>query len=217
MTETENRRPLKSRTTGWARGLARLLTAAGLSPNAISVMSTAFALLAAACILRAGRLPDGGPAVALWLCAAAGIQLRLLCNLMDGMVAVEGGKKTPAGEIFNDFPDRLADVAAIAATGYAAGSDLGVALGWGGACGALATAYVRLLGASIVGRHDFRGVMAKPQRMAVLTAACLATAFSGGDRTALWLALWAIALGTAATTAGRLRRLAKDLAGHQTG
>ena len=34
--------------------------------------------------------------------AAGMIQLRLVCNLLDGMVAVEGGMKTKSGELYND-------------------------------------------------------------------------------------------------------------------
>ena len=34
------------------------------------------------------------------MAAAAGIQLRLLCNLLDGMLAVEAGLKSRTGEIF---------------------------------------------------------------------------------------------------------------------
>ena len=41
--------------------------------------------------------------------AVCGMQLRLLCNLFDGMVAIEGGFKTKAGEIFNELPDRFSD------------------------------------------------------------------------------------------------------------
>ena len=35
------------------------------------------------------------------------------------------------------------------------------------------TACIRMHGASLVGTHDFRGPMAKPQRMALATAACI--------------------------------------------
>ena len=34
-----------------------------------------------------------------------------LCNLLDGMLAVEQGLKSTTGDIFNDLPDRVADVA----------------------------------------------------------------------------------------------------------
>ena len=35
------------------------------------------------------------------------VQCRLLCNLFDGMVAVEGGKRSPNGDLYNDMPDRF--------------------------------------------------------------------------------------------------------------
>ena len=44
------------------------------------------------------------------LLAALCIQLRLVCNLLDGMVAVEHGKGSPSGPIWNELPDRFADV-----------------------------------------------------------------------------------------------------------
>jgi phosphatidylglycerophosphate synthase len=55
----------------------------------------------------------------LLLVAVVGVQLRLLCNLFDGMVAVEGGKKSKSGEVFNDMPDRIADPILLVCAGYA--------------------------------------------------------------------------------------------------
>ena len=68
------------------------------------------------------------------------------------------------------FPDRVADVAIFACAGYATGCVSGEVLGWLCACGAVATAYVRVLGTALCGSNDFRGIMAKPQRMAAMTA-----------------------------------------------
>src|SRR5215475_6504615 len=93
--------------------------------------------------------PFSQPAMraALLVVAAAGIQLRLLCNLLDGMVAVEGGRGTKSGEVFNDAPDRLADVLIFVGAGYALRwPDWGSALGWAAAVVAVLTAYVRILG-----------------------------------------------------------------------
>jgi len=41
-----------------------------------------------------------------------------VCNLLDGMVAIEGGLKTPAGELFNDVPDRISDPLILVGAGY---------------------------------------------------------------------------------------------------
>ena len=64
------------------------------------------------------------------------MQLRLLCNMLDGMVAVEGGKGSRTGEIYNEVPDRIADPLLLVPAGYAIGLPYGVELGW--MCGALA-------------------------------------------------------------------------------
>ena len=60
------------------------------------------------------------------------MQSRLLCNLFDGMVAIEGGKKSANGDLYNDMPDRFADALFIIPVGYVAGG-FGVELGWLGA------------------------------------------------------------------------------------
>jgi hypothetical protein len=51
--------------------------------------------------LLACRLHAPGCALLL-LIGIAGMQLRLLCNLLDGMVAIEGGMKGKAGDLFNE-------------------------------------------------------------------------------------------------------------------
>ncbi|MCA9056019.1 MAG: hypothetical protein KDA75_19435, partial [Planctomycetaceae bacterium] len=106
------RRPIAARNTAWAHAAARRLAAWGVRPNTISVLSVVFAAAAGACFaaLRSVDAPTGR--IALLLGGVAGIQLRLLCNLFDGMVAVEEGWKTPSGAIFNELPDRFADAVA---------------------------------------------------------------------------------------------------------
>lgn len=113
-----------------------------------------------------------------FLIAAVGIQLRLLCNLFDGMVAVEGGFASKSGEIFNELPDRFSDVFILAGAGYIQGDNLlSIQLGWAAAALAIITAYVRALGASAGAGQQFLGPMAKPQRMAIMTGVCLIEAF----------------------------------------
>ena len=34
-----------------------------------------------------------------------------LANMLDGLLAVEGGQQTKTGELYNEIPDRIADVA----------------------------------------------------------------------------------------------------------
>ena len=207
----QSRRPLKSRERGWAIALAGRLAQAGVSPNAISLASIGFAALAGLALLATAATGAALQPV-LWLAAAAGIQLRLLCNLLDGMVAVEGGRGSKSGEVFNDAPDRLADLVILVAAGYALPWPAwGAALGWVAAMLAVLTAYVRLLGRSLGQPQDFSGPMAKQHRMAVLTAACLGAIgeglLLGNHGWALGLGLAVIAVGSALTVARRLVRL----------
>lgn len=200
----QNRRPLKTRSTQWARRLAGFLVSTDLSPDQISVLSIVVAGIGAGVLLLAR-----GP----WrlVACAVCIQLRLACNMLDGMVAVEGGKKSPVGSLYNEIPDRLADSIFIVAIGYS------VHLAWLGWCGALLaafTAYIRVLGGSLGFAQDFRGPMAKPHRMAALTAGCLLGAAEDalwGSQYALELALSLIAAGSAVTCATRTRAIAQAL------
>lgn len=173
-----------------------------------------FAAAAAGAILLASR-ETGWSAALLWLAAALGIQLRLLCNLMDGMVAVEGGRRTADGDLYNEFPDRVSDVVILAAAGYAhPDMPWHVALGWAAAITALLTATVRMHGASLTGHHDFSGPMAKPQRMALITVACLWMAAAGVlslPPNGLAVALGLVVAGALLTTARRLAHVSTQL------
>ncbi len=217
MTEPENRRPLKSRGAGWAKALAKRLAEANVTPDVVSALSVMFALLGAMCLLWARDA--GGPGrVLLFLAAAGFIQLRLICNLLDGMVAVEHGRGGPYGPIWNELPDRVADVALLVAAGYGASilTDLSgaSALGWLAAVLAVLTAYVRELGRALGLPADFCGPMAKPHRMAVLTAACLVSTIEplwGWSGHAMVIALMVIAIGAVATVIRRVRHLAGRL------
>lgn len=212
MDDDSSRRPLKTRSTSWACTLAKGLTAAGIPPNAISAFSVVAALLGGAAFIGASK--GWIPWAAGWIAGAALIQLRLLCNLMDGMVAIEGGKKSATGDLWNEIPDRLADSAILVSAGWAVGTP------WAGAFAAWAavmTAYVRAMGASLTGLQDFCGPCAKPHRMAVLTvASLLAAAFPHGMPAPVTGdpvkgALGVIVLGTCFTILRRIVRLAAKL------
>lgn len=211
--EPTARRPLKTRSTRWAQRLARGLAARGVSPNGISILSLGFATLGAAALLAAPAAGPGARSVMLVL-AAACVQLRLLCNLLDGMVAVEGGLGSATGPVFNELPDRIADPLFMVPAGYATGLVLGPELGWLAGVLALITAYVRTLGVSLGQPQDFRGPMAKPHRMAALTAGLVAAALGvpwGFEGAILTLALVLIALGTAWTVLRRTATLVRSL------
>lgn len=200
----DNRRPLTSRSTGWARFLAGALVRARISPNAISISSLVFAALGAVVLIR------WHTAAGLVLTALC-IQLRLLCNLLDGMVAIEGGRQSATGGLYNEIPDRIADSLFIVALGYAIATPW---LGWFGALVAAVTAYIRVLGGSLGLVQDFRGPQAKPHRMAVMTVGCLAGAGElvySQTQYALIVAAWIIAIGSVLTCITRTHAIAKQL------
>ncbi|WP_019672810.1 CDP-alcohol phosphatidyltransferase family protein [Psychrobacter lutiphocae] len=176
MSELEGRRPLKVRSIGLAKVIAKWLSNKNISPNQISITSVVFAALASACLFTLPYV-SGSLLWLLPLAAAVFIQCRLLCNLFDGMVAIEGGKGTASGEMFNDIPDRIADPLILIGAGYAVTAvSWGSTLGWLAALLAVMTAYVRTLAVSIGAPSNFSGPMAKQHRMALLTLACVLTA-----------------------------------------
>ena len=216
MDKLENRRPLKSRGSAWARALARALAKANVQPDAISALSVAFAVLGAASFLVSGNA-HGWMRSGELLAAALCIQGRLICNLLDGMVAVEYGRGSSAGPIWNELPDRFADVFFLAGAGYAAersGMNGAAAVGWIAAALAVTTAYVRELGRGLGQPADFSGPMAKPHRMAALTVAAVLAAFEPFWKwhgQTLAIAVGVIAVGALITVFRRTATLARRL------
>jgi phosphatidylglycerophosphate synthase len=183
-------------------------------PNAVSAASVVFA--AAAGALLAFSLERGANVRAiLYVAAAASVQLRLLCNLVDGLLAVEGGLGSPSGEIWNDLPDRIADPLILVGAGLAIrGLPGGLVLGWVAALLALLTAYVRVLGGSVGLPQSFAGPMAKQHRMLAITVGCVASAVEsvlGRPPRILFLALVVIVAGSAATVVRRTRQIVRQL------
>jgi phosphatidylglycerophosphate synthase len=153
---------------------------------------------------------------ALWLMAAAGIQLRLLANMLDGMVAIASQKASRMGELYNELPDRVSDATIIIGIGYA--FNCLPVLGYIAACLAILTAYVRAVGKANGAANLFIGPMAKPQRMFVLTVAALYMALLPQNWRPVWggftvpsFALVIIIIGSLVTVIRRLRRIVSHL------
>lgn len=167
---TENRRPLKTR--GWAvfQKLAAWLAKTSITPNMISTSSIVFAIGAAVAMALTAQTETFWHRSLLWLAAGLCLQGRLIANLLDGMVAIEGGKASPVGELYNEVPDRISDAVIFIGAGLAVGSrlDLGLAAG----LVAVYVAYIRAMGTSVDVGQVFLGPMAKPHRMALMTAVC---------------------------------------------
>ena len=209
---TDNRRPLTTRSAGWAKWLASLLVKYDVSPNFVSVLSILPALIGAWLL----ACPQSPPYT--WnslLAVALCVQLRLLCNMLDGMVAIEGGKQSNVGALYNEIPDRIADSLFIVALGYAVFLPW---LGWLGALLAAKTAYIRVLGGALGLPQSFRGPLAKPHRMFVMTLGCIIGAVElhvSQINYALLATAYIIAIGAGITCVTRSLAIAKLLKSKQ--
>ncbi len=221
----DNRRPISQRERGYAKWLTRKLAQAGVTPNFISFTSIVFAVLAGLCFYAIALATNPIDRVLLCLGAALFCQLRLLANMLDGMVAVEAGKGSPDGPVWNELPDRFADIAVLVGAGYALAQmgEAPASLGWAAALAAVMTAYVREVVRAAGAPADFSGPMAKPHRMFVMTTAALLAA-----TTPLWVgqpfssdsppldmpvmgqiihyAIWIVLIGATFTALNRARR-----------
>jgi phosphatidylglycerophosphate synthase len=208
-----DRRPLWHRSLGWIQAMAAGLARAGVSPNAISVSGLIAAILAGCAWAATGVFPEPR---ALWLIGFALVVLRILANTFDGMVAVEWGRASKVGLLYNEAPDRLSDCALMIGAGYASGGS--VELGWAAACIALFVSYARVLGRVADAPMDFCGPMDKGGRMIVLMLAALWLGLAPASwqpSVGQWglpaLALLLICVGGAFTAARRLLRAGRHL------
>lgn len=213
-----NRRPIAARSQQWAKNIAAGLHHLGVWPNQVSV-SSIFIVLAGGTGLLLAATEEGMPHLTLGLigfCLA--MQLRVVANMVDGMLAIEGGKTSAVGDLYNDVPDRVTDVLFFVGAGYALSwifeNGAIVWLGWILALGAVFTAYVRLLGGSVNVDQDFSGPFGKRERMFALTlfAAMAAIQTSGGFLpSALLWGMTIVTLGTYFTLFRRLGHISRAL------
>jgi phosphatidylglycerophosphate synthase len=204
------------RDSHWSQDAAALLVQSKVTPNQVSVMSAIFAavgsgLLVATSVMTA---PPSTKALAFFLTGIL-IMLRLACNLLDGLMAIEYKRATKCGDIFNELPDRFSDTVLLVGAGYAANFGvIGSGLGWLCALLALTTAYLRAFGARYGSSQDYSGPMAKQQRMYSLIFGLLAAGIQlivTGGHSALICALTTIAIGTTITCVRRTINLARQM------
>ena len=107
----------------------------------------------------------GTLARSLWLMVAVGVQLRLLANMLDGMVAIQTSTASPVGELYNEVPDRVSDAAVFVGMGYAAGGSLEIGSRPAWQCSLPTFAACKAAGAA----QDYCGPMAKLSGMFLVT------------------------------------------------
>lgn len=213
--DPSDRRPVLPRRFAWVQDCARRLAMAGISPNTISVLGFIAAAVAGVLWGLTGTLP--ALARVFWLGGIFFVLLRILANTLDGMVAVEWGKASRVGLLYNDVPDRLSDTALLVGMGYASGGD--PMLGISAAGIAVFVSYARLIGRVAGAPSDFCGPMDKGGRMITLMLAALFMGLAPASWLALangwlapaWLALVLVCLGGAVTAARRLLHSARHL------
>ena len=210
-----DRRPIATRNRKWAQDATAWLAKRNVSPNAISVAGM-FACIIAGIALALTSVADYR---ILWLIAAAGAQLRLTANMLDGMVAIASGRTSKTGELYNEVPDRISDAAVFIGAGFAWGGN--VTLGYIATILAIFTAYIRAAGKIAGAPNEFCGPMAKQHRMLVITVACLYSVvvprswqifhFENLEIGVMTLALSVIIAGCVITVLRRFKRIASAL------
>lgn len=164
---SSERRPLATRNKSWAIRLAEVLSDK-LTPNQISTFGMIGGILTGF-VLAATQID--GFRIAGFILGAALIQFRLLCNMFDGMVAINRQECSKLGELYNEIPDRVSDTATFVGAGYAVTGN--VTIGFCAALAAMFLAYIRAMGKNAGAHQEFCGPMGKPHRMFTMTVTCL--------------------------------------------
>jgi phosphatidylglycerophosphate synthase len=209
-----DRRPIAARSWRASQLAADWLVRRGVSANGVSVAGMIAGLVAGAALAGTSHL-DGLPQRLAWLAGGALVALRLLANMLDGMVALGTGQASRVGELYNEVPDRVSDTAALVGLGYAAGGS--VPLGYLAALTAVFTAYIRAMGKAAGAGQEFAGPFAKPQRMWCVIGCAAYCALAPAE----WLpaiglpavVLGVVGVGSLFTALRRLRRIAGKLRG----
>ena len=213
--ETIERRPIATRDRKWAQAMTAWLSERNVSPNVISITGMCACIVAGIAL----SLTSAYESAILWLIAAAGAQLRLTANMLDGMVALASGRASKIGELYNEVPDRVSDAAVFIGAGFAWGGS--VALGYVATILAIFTAYVRAAGKTAGAPNEFCGPMAKQHRMFIITLIGLYSAitprswqmitFNNSHIAVVSIALLVIIGGCTLTVIRRVRRIAHAL------
>ena len=108
-----------------------------------------------------------------WLLVVPGLLfLRLLLNVLDGVIAQETRTASAKGEALSEFTDRLSDLAVL--IGFALSGFGVVSLAMTAAVVVLLVSYVGILGKAVGAGRQYGGLMRKPDRMVVVMIACVA-------------------------------------------
>lgn len=210
MSENVSRQPIISQQSPWAKTLSEKMVAAQITPNQISQVAIGFAALALVTFALSGFALNGFLRGMLLLLGIIGCVGRVVCNVLDDMVANEGGLAESDSAFWNEAPDRLSDILIFFGVGIAADAPgLGLAAG----AFAVGTAYIREFGRAEGFGSDHSGPMNKQYRMiAVIAGAVISILWSNA---AMLLALIIVVLATIATIGIRCHTLMEKMQASQ--
>ena len=139
----------------------------------------------------------------LWLVPPS-VLLRLVCNLMDGMVARARGLADRWGEVKNEFGDRIADALIFLSLGYAGYTEprlaaTAIAL-------ILLVSYLGVLSKAVGGSRVYGGIFGKGDRMISLAVFTIYPLYSGTLASYNWYLGFAV-LAATLTIVQRLRSM----------
>ena len=167
-------------------------------PDFFTYGALVLSILAGFALLRAGASQAW-----LWLVPPC-VLLRLLFNLMDGLVARETGLADAWGEVKNEFADRVADVAiflGLSFGGYVDTRLVALALAL-----ILCVSYLGVLAKAVAGRRVYAGIFWKGDRMIWLAVFTLYPLLTRNLASYNWYLAIAVVAATA-TIVQRLRRI----------
>ena len=140
-------------------------------PNTITWVSLLFAVAAALCLYSA----DLGWVL---LLTPVFITLRMMCNLLDGMVAIERAMTSPQGEALQDTVDRLADSCMVLGAAFSPIGDL--RLGIVAITLMLISSYVGIQKKAVGGSREYGGILGKGDRFLLFSIASVGRYFWQG-------------------------------------
>jgi phosphatidylglycerophosphate synthase len=185
------------------RPLEDALVARRVHPDVLTALAVGAAALGGAALALAAEAPGLLLAVPL----LAGV--RLVLNLLDGMVARRTGQARPIGEVWNELGDRAADVFFIGGLAFHPAVEPRIALA--AVVAAVLASYAGVATKAAGGTRQYGGILSKPGRMIVLAVAAPLAFVTADGR---WLAVAAalILVGALVTLAQRIAAARRELA-----
>ncbi|WP_135363344.1 CDP-alcohol phosphatidyltransferase family protein [Halosimplex halophilum] len=154
----------------------------GLTPNGVSVLALALALVGGAAFAVAPRRDP-----LLYLGGAVAVALNGWLDLVDGELARETGTGSDAGDLLDHVLDRYADIVMIA--GLAAGIDA-YALGLAAVTGVLMTSYLGTQAQAVGLDRVYGGLVGRADRLALVVAVGAVAAFVTEPLSGLTIVGW---------------------------